>query len=580
MKVVLDLEGNGLDPDKIWCIVCKDIETDEVYVWDEGNTSKANGGVRDFKDFSASIETYIGHNLIGYDLPVLDKLLDIQIPLDNVVDTLVVSRLLDSQRGKHSLEWWGDQLGYPKVEHDEWDVYSPEMLHRCIEDVHLNHLVYKELLKEAKAKGTPKSVFRGEHRVAEIVAEMQRNGFLFDEQAGQLLLSELQGRKKELDDVLLKTFVSLPNFKREITPKIKKDGTLSTVGLRGFDIDEVTGEVPFSLVDWPEPNLNSQQFIIRHLQNEGWRPTVFTDKGNPRLTEWVLEEAAKHYPKAKLVNEWDLVDRRITMLQSWIEAIGEDGRIHGSVNTIGAKTHRMSHWGPNVAQVPATDKPYGAQCRSLFTVPAGRKLLGTDASGIQLRVLAHYVGDPAYINEVVDGDIHTANQIAGGFTSRDTAKTFIYAFLLGAGAAKVGEIIGGTTKEGGNAKYKFLQNMPALKKAKYKYEKLAERGYIIALDGRWIPIEDSYYTLSVLLQSGEAIIMKKYAELWTERAKHLDWKLVAWVHDETQTEVLAEHAEELGQIQVQALKDAGPLLGFKCPLDAEYKVGDNWSQTH
>jgi len=574
MKIVLDIEANGFDPDIIWCIAAKDIDTDEVYSWNYDD-----GTIKDFKAFAEGVDIFIGHHLIGYDVPVLGDLLDLNISLDSVIDTLVVSRLLDSQRPKHSLEYWGEVLDYPKVEHTEWDRYSPEMLHRCVEDVHLNHLVYKELLKENKEKGTPKAVFRLEHRIAEIIDQQRRNGFLFDEQGAQLLLSELSCRKKELDDELLKTFVALPSYTKEIHPKYKKDGTLSSVGLKGFKPSHISG-YPFTKVTWPEPNLNSQQFIIKHLQNEGWRPTVFTDKGNPRLTEWVLEEAAKHFPKAKLVNEWDLVDRRIVMIQSWIDACDEKERIHGSVDPLGAKTHRMSHWGPNIAQVPATDKPYGEQCRALFTVPEGYSLLGTDASGIQLRVLAHYTGDRNYISEVVDGDIHTANQKAGGFKTRDIAKTFIYAWLLGAGAPKIGEIMGEDAKAGGKARKQFLDNTPALKKCKYKYEALAERGYIIGLDGRWIPIQDSYYTLSVLLQSGEAIIMKKAAELWTERAAHLDWKLVAWVHDEWQTEVLAEHAEELGEIQVQAIRDAGPLVGFKCPLDGEYKVGYNWKETH
>ena len=571
MKVVLDIEADGLNPTKIWCIVAKDIKTNEVYTFEPDTLS-------DFQNFSKNISVYIGHNLIGYDLPVIHKLLNITVPLDRVVDTLVISRLLDSQRGKHSLEYWGLQLGHEKVEHNDWDVYSPEMLHRCTEDVHLNHKIYEALLQEAKTKQTPKSVFRSEHYIAQMVEEMRMGGILLDEQKAQLLLATLRQRKRELDDELLTTFISLPVFKREVHPKLTKAGEYSRVGLKGFDSADIGGS--FSSITWPDPNLNSQQFIIKHLVNAGWRPTVFTDKGNPRLTEWVLESAAEKFPKAKLVMEWDLVDRRITMVESWIDASDNDCRIHGSVNTIGAKTHRMSHWGPNIAQVPASDKPYGKNCRELFTVPDGYKMVGTDASGIQLRVLAHYTGDKDYIAEVVDGDIHTANQKAGGFKTRDIAKTFIYAWLLGAGAPKIGEIMGGTAKEGANARKLFLENTPALKRAKYKYERLAERGYIIGLDKRWIPIAEPYFTLSVLLQSGEVILMKKAAELWSEKASHLDWRMVAWVHDEWQTEVREDHAEELGKIQVQAIRDAGPLLGCLCPLDGEYKIGYNWSETH
>ena len=571
MKVVVDLEANGLNPTKIWCIVAKDIDTNEVYTFPPES-------LHFFRKFSENISTWVGHNLLGYDLPVLRRLLDINVPLDNVVDTLVVSRLLDSQRVKHSLEYWGTILSQPKVEHNEWDKYSPEMLHRCTEDVHLNHMVYNALLSEAKIKKTPKEVFRSEHRIAQMVEEMRLGGILLDERGAQLLLATLTQRKRELDDELLSTFVSLPAFKREVHPRTTKTGERSRVGLKGFNLDDICGD--FSAITWPDPNLNSQQFIIRHLVNEGWKPTVFTDKGNPRLTEWVLEAAAVKFPKAKLVMEWDLVDRRITMVNSWVDASDNENRIHGSVNTIGAKTHRMSHWGPNMAQVPASDKPYGKDCRSLFTVPVGYKMLGTDASGIQLRVLAHYTGSKSYIAEVCDGDIHTANQKAGGFKTRDIAKTFIYAWLLGAGAPKIGEIMGESAQAGGKARKLFLDNTPALKRAKYKYEKLAERGFVIGLDKRWIPIAEPYYTLSVLLQSGEVILMKKAAELWTEKARHLDWKMVAWVHDEWQTEVKEEHAEELGQIQVQAIKDAGPLVGCLCPLDGEYKIGYNWSETH
>ena len=571
MKVIIDIEADGLNPTQIWCIVCKDTETNEVYTWEPDT-------LKDFKKFSENITTWVGHNLLGYDLPVLHRLLGIDVPLDNVVDTLVISRLLDSQRSKHSLKFWGESLGYPKVEHEEWDRYSPEMLHRCIEDVHLNHQVYTALQTEVKTKKTPKSVFKAEHKIAEMVKKMQDHGILFDERGAQLLLTTLTQRKRELDNELLTTFVSLPTFKREVHPTITKSGHLSRVGLSGFDLDSIGGN--FSSIIWPEPNLNSQQFIIKHLINEGWRPTVFTDKGNPRLTEWVLEAAAVKFPKAKLVMEWDLVDRRITMVNSWMDAADKSNRIHGSVNTIGAKTHRMSHWGPNLAQVPAAGKPYGKDCRSLFTVPKGYRLLGTDASGIQLRVLAHYTGDKSYISEVCDGDIHTANQKAGKFKTRDIAKTFIYAWLLGAGAPKIGEIMGESAQAGGKARKLFLDNTPALKRAKYKYEKLAERGYIIGLDKRWIPISEPYFTLSVLLQSGEVILMKKAAELWTEKARHLDWKMVAWVHDEWQTEVKEEHAEELGQIQVQSIRDAGPLVGCLCPLDGEYKIGYNWSETH
>lgn len=576
--IIFDIEANGLNPDKIWCIVAKTLDDGEVYKWTPSTVQHFPAWCVD-KD----IKTFIGHYILLYDRPVLKKLLGMDIPLSDCIDTVVVSRVLDSARRKHSMEVLAvELLGKKKQEHDDWDNYSPEMLQRCITDVEINYDLYKRFVSDVKRKGTPKEVFTIEHKMASICGNIEAEGFTLKTKEAQLLLSELQQRKKELEGGLYDTFVSLPKFKKEVKPKIKKDGNLSSVGIKFIDgwEEKVAGE--FSRIDWPPVNFNSQDFIVKHLMRMGWKPSVFTDKGNVRLPEWVLEEAAKKYPQAKILADWDLVDRRITQVQSWMDATDKDDKVHGSILHIGTRTTRASHFGPNLGQVPASDKPYGPQCRDLFTVsdPAKYNLLGTDASGIQLRVLAHYMNDKDYTHEVVNGDVHTKNQLAGGMTTRDMAKTFIYAFLLGAGNAKVGEIIEKDAQAGKITKQQFLERTPALKTMKYKYETLAKRGYIEAVDGRWIPVSDPYYTLSVLLQSVEAIVMKKATVLWTERAAHLDWKILTWVHDEWQTQVLIEHTEELAKIQVQAIIDAGEYYNLNCPMDGAFKIGKTWKETH
>jgi len=229
---------------------------------------------------------------------------------------------------------------------------------------------------------------------------------------------------------------------------------------------------------------------------------------------------------------------------------------------------------------PACDKPYGSECRALWTVGDGYKLVGCDASGIQLRMLAHYIGDPVYTAEVVDGDIHTHHLNAIGEGTRDNAKTFIYAFLLGAGGPKIGSIYGKGGKYGNKLKYEFLNRIPALKTMKYKYEAAAEAGYIIGLDGRRIPVSDPYYTMAALLQGGETVLMRRAMKLWTERSGHIDYSLLGWIHDEWQTEVKEEQAEEFGKIQRQSIIDAGVELNLRCPMDGEFKVGSNWKETH
>lgn len=235
-----------------------------------------------------------------------------------------------------------------------------------------------------------------------------------------------------------------------------------------------------------------------------------------------------------------------------------------------------------MAQVPAVGAIYGEECRSCWIVPEGRKLVGVDASGLELRMLAHYMGDPAYTKEILEGDIHTANQIAAGLPTRPQAKTFIYAFLYGAGDAKIGSVVGGTAKDGQKLKQKFLENTPALAELRDKVSTAAQRGYLRGLDGRRLWIRSEHAALNTLLQSAGAIIMKKALAIFTEYAPQwgLDYKLVGSIHDEYQLEATEAHADKVGYLMVESIKAAGIAFDMRCPLDGEYKVGNNWAETH
>jgi len=246
----------------------------------------------------------------------------------------------------------------------------------------------------------------------------------------------------------------------------------------------------------------------------------------------------------------------------------------------GAVTGRMTHFKPNMAQIPATYSPYGKDCRSCWTVPEGYKLVGIDASGLELRMLAHYMNDRSYTNEVLNGDIHTANQKLAGLESRDKSKKFIYAYLYGAGNERLGSVVGGSRKDGKRLRESFLANLPALANLKDRVERASKRGFLKGLDGRKVTIRSEHAALNTLLQSAGAIIMKKALVLFVDSIKHLDAQCVANVHDEWQVECLEKDAEEVGQRGVQAIVDAGIYFDLRCPLDGEYKIGDNWSDTH
>jgi DNA polymerase I-like protein with 3'-5' exonuclease and polymerase domains len=329
-----------------------------------------------------------------------------------------------------------------------------------------------------------------------------------------------------------------------------------------------------------EFNVGSRKQIASRLQSLGVEFKKKTEKGNIIVDESVLKGINR--PEAQLIAEYLMLQKRVGMLDSWMDHCKDDGRVHGRVISNGAVTGRMTHQSPNMGQITSVKSEYGKESRQCWIVPEGYKLVGTDLSGIELRCLAHYMRDEKYTNELLEGDIHTANQNAAGLGTRDQAKTFIYALLYGAGPAKIGNIVGGSAQDGKKLIDKFMRNMPSIRKLMEKVKKFAAKGYVPALDGRRIIIRSDHAALNSLLQSAGAVIAKQWcveAHKLLKKNK-IEYKQVAFVHDEIQLEVREDQAEHAAQLMVQAAAIAGKALNFRVPVDAEAKIGDNWYETH
>jgi len=546
-KIILDIETNSTH-DKIWMCVTREVGG-EVTVWKEAS------GLQKYLD---SCDLIIMHNGICFDAPVLKRSWNITMKQSQMYDTLVSSRLLSpSLEGGHSLEAWGQRLGFPKGDFKDWDAgYSPEMEAYCIQDTLVTEKLYKHLTAELTAKKFEERSIKLEHDVQAIIAKQEENGFKLNEKEAITLLSTLQAKLVLLEAELQSIFPT------KVTPRVS----------------EKTGKELKPLI---EPfNPGSRKQIGERLQEKGWKPEKFTETGQPIVDEGTLE--GLDFPEAKAIAEYLLLQKRIAQIDSWLKTVGKDGRVHGRVITNGAVTGRMTHHSPNMAQVPSCGSPYGEECRDLWIVEKGYKLVGIDASGLELRMLAHYMQDDAYIYEVTQGDIHTANQKAAGLETRAQAKTFIYAFLYGAGAAKIGSIVGGGAATGQKLIDSFLRNTPGLLSLRKTIEKLAPKGHLPGLDGRRIFIRSEHAALNTLLQGAGAIVMKKALVLLDEQIrKHkLEAKFVANVHDEFQIEALEKDAQKVGELAVDSIKKAGIMLNLRCPLDGEYKIGHNWCQTH
>jgi len=578
MELVFDIEANGLffEADTIWCIVAID-ENDKVYSFKPDTIKK---GI----EFLQSADKLIGHNIIGYDIPVIKKLYNIDLhKTSKVLDTLVLSRISNPVReGGHSIEKWGYRLGgVQKQQHDDWSKFSEEMLSRCIKDVKINKTLFNYLKKECI--GFSKESILIEHQTTKILQEQTENGFFFDEKEAMLLLSKINKRKSEVETEVHETFKPKWVDVKEVKPKLKQDGTLSKSGLTEIEYTEraKTNNIkPFMRQELKEFNLGSRQQIGQYLKDFGWKPTRFTPTGQPIVDEITLNKV-KHIKEAGLIAEFLLLQKRAAQVSSWIDALNND-RVHGSVICTGAITGRMAHRSPNMAQVPAVYSPYGTECRSCWTVPSGYKLVGVDASGLELRMLAHYMADEEYINEIINGDIHTANQNFAGLKSRDEAKTFIYALIYGAGDEKIGSIIKGSRADGKLLRERFLSSLPALATLKNRVDIAAEKKFLKGLDGRKIFLRHKHAALNTLLQGAGAILMKKALIMLDSllRLNTIDYKFVANIHDEWQIEVKESQAEFTGELAVKSIIEAGEHFNLRCPMDGEYKIGDNWSETH
>jgi DNA polymerase-1 len=570
MECIWDIETNGLKPTKIWCLCA--IKGDNMYTLENPTAEMVN-------ELFSDVTVHIGHNLIGYDIPAVERLLNVSIK-GEIVDTLVMSRLYNPQlEGGHSLDAWGQRLNFPKGDYHDWSALTPEMVEYCQQDVRVTERLY-DVLKQ-KLDGTGTESINLEHSVQTAITKQISNGWLLDQRKATDLVAELKEKQYDLEEAVHEKFRPLPTFVKEIVPKYKKDGSLSSVGLKFLGDDWTQVDGTFSRIDWPEFNLGSRQQIGRYLRLFGWKPEKFTETGQAIVDEKTLE-AVTDIPEAQLIAEYLMVGKRIAQVQSWLDAVEDDGRVHGSVNSIGAVTGRMTHSSPNMAQVPAVGAPYGADCRACWIVPEGHKLVGVDASGLELRMLASFMNDPAYTKEILEGDIHTANQNAAGLKERAQAKTFIYAFLYGAGDAKIGSIVGGSARDGQKLKQKFLDNTPALAELREKVSIASQRGYLMGLDGRRIWIRSEHAALNSLLQSAGAVVMKKALQIFTEYAPKwgLTYKLLGSIHDEYQLEAPEAQADKVGWLMVESIKAAGVQLDLKCPLDGEFKVGNNWAETH
>lgn len=611
MTLIFDIETDGLleETTKIHSLVIYDTEKDKliscakngVEVIDNGTKYKYLPVAEGLKLLQEADEIS-GHNIVKFDIPAIQKLHPNFKPKGKIFDTMLMSKLVypdvgekddrnirkgifpKKLRGRYSLKAWGYRLKEYKGDYCEqedcWAEWSFDMQRYCEQDV----MVTKKLYELLKSKNISEESITLEHQFAKILAKQEQRGVYFDKEKAVELAAHLTAEKLRLEEELRLAF---PNEIREETfiPKVNN-------AKRGY----VKGQ-PFTKKVEIEFNPSSRQMIAERLiKKYGWKPKELSPTGLPVINEDVLE--GLNFAEAPLLKEYFLVTKTLGQLadgkNAWLKLVANDGAIHGYVDTIGAVTGRCTHNSPNLAQVPAVGGFMGKECRSLFRARDGYKLVGCDASGLELRCLAHYMNDEEYTHEILNGDIHTKNQQLAGLSTRAEAKRFIYAFNYGGGDSLIGSIVGGSAKDGKRIKQTFLNACPKIASLiKSVQTKVKTRGYLLGIDKRVLKVREQYKGLNVLLQSCGAIVMKKALCILYDDCVAKGWIKDSWyisdedkiyfvlnVHDEYQAEVRPELVDEYMVMAVEAIRKAGEYFGFRCPLDGEAKVGESWYDTH
>lgn len=608
----IDIEGDGLPSNKVWCLTAKNIGTGEERRFTDDESIRSY-----FREQQNLGCCFIAHNGIEYDFPTLNRVVGTAIPISKCIDTMLLSMLYSpSLDGGHSLAAWGERLRYPKGEWNDFSKYSTEMEEYCMNDTRLLALLYKALRERMKKVGFSETGCEIEHRSWELIRQQRKNGFAFNLEEAMKLYAKLRGIENDIAERVHEYWP--PKLECVFTGKkaFKQDGSPTSNYTRHVEqyVDvRLVGDGSYECYEYVYFNLGSPAQRVEKLTGLGWEPlddewTVIKkgprkgQKGSPTpikkgklvpSMEKFVEDSGKE--EVRLLAKWMEINARANMINTWIEAYNHDtGCIHGRLWM--ANTLRYRHSNPNTANIPAVridnDEPvrgddgvFTYEARDLWTVRNDdRVLVGVDAKGIQLRVLAHYLNNKDFTDAVLDGDPHSYNQEIGGFATRAIAKTFIYAFLLGCGDAKAGVIIGGTKKDGREVKERFVGNFPGLSRLLDDLARQVERtGRIVLCDGTPILVKQPHTRLGYLLQGDESRIMKKAAILTAaeNRKRNLDILKVGDIHDEWQNDCLRAHSEEFAySVCPASFRASGEFFNYNLPIDCDAKIGMTWAETH
>lgn len=636
--VVIDIEADGLldTISKMHCAVAMTLDEKEVWRFEPHQ-------VAEFCDFLSTVDVWVGHNIIQYDIPAIKKVLGYEFK-GKKVDTMLMSRLQNPHRTApfyaqnkkeamkvHGLYAWGVRVGIDKPEIEDWSTYTPHMLFRCEEDVRINIATYHALRKEAEGQD-----WRDAHMLTfklwENLAKQEGAGWLVDQEYMHKCIHMLTRWMDKVDKVLeshLPIVYDIKETKKEgeynwVKKPFMKSGMYSSSVEKHFNLDPLSNEYdecpvagPFSRIGYRRIDLGSPAEAKGWMMSQGWEPEEWNldDDGNPRSPKMpkdgefpgVEGKAGRLYAKRAKASH------RRSNIEGWLKRVRPDGRLESRVTGL-TDTRRAKHG--NIANVPNGEAFFGKQMRKGFTSRDGWVLVSADAAGCQDRMMATRAGDAEFTKMLLEGDkdagtdSHTLarkgiNEVLNHFKlspiSRGKAKNFNFGWTFGASDTKLGRMCGGSKEVGAAIREALRKVFPAkaalIDKITAEWRGNAKQrpgrwgridyydGWIKGLDGAPIFIKSEHAALVYAVQADEAIYMSAAYNLVHRNLEQRfkwgdDYLIVCWYHDEVTVECRDEIKEEVASLIEKAFTMASNFYKLSVPQIGTAAIGRTWLDVH
>ena len=608
MKLCYDIETDGLDATCIWVLIAQNLETGNVYKFSDHDN--LHGTIEDGVRMLANADLLVGHNIIGFDNRVIDRLYGTDLNSSRIHDTFVMSQVLRYKRKhRHGLAGWGEALGNSKGDYSDWSNYNKEMLKYCIQDVKVNVEVYNKLLAEYnKVYARNPKIKEGlkvEHDCAVFNARVRERGFYFETDKAEDTLRTMENRMREIAAIIEPKMGTRTVYidKEPRLPKFKKNGNYNSHTVKALseffnrqigedDTHLMPAGTEFQRTKQEPIELGSLDLVKDWLLTQGWVPDEYQKKKvgfewvtmGPKLTSSSLRKMGEI---GEMIDDWTTIRNRASVVRGWLEK-QKDGRLHGNMWTVGTPTFRCRH--EVIVNLPAVSAAWGKELRELLAADPGMVIVGADSSGNQLRGLCHYVGNPEFTREVIFGDQHQRNADSLG-CSRPVAKGYLYAYLFGAGDAKLGQVLTGKANPsvGKKSREDFAKGIKGLGELREKLAKIWKsthhtqgEGWFPAVDGRPVFCPAEHQTLNYLLQSMEGISCKAALSYQMQKIKEegLRAEPRLFYHDESAWVCHPEDATRVGEILQESFAEGPKMFGIECMDGGDPIIGGSYADVH